>query len=375
MSKDNEFAEKTESSEKDQSEEMECDDEEEDEGSEEKYGQTLNVPQTFGEKPKCFQVEEDGEYWYIGSSVGNFLHLFRGILYRKYPGLERHLASKEERLKMAELNLGREVSASNIVLIKASEVEEILQGRGQKYIDTVKPTLMRKTRNSEAKKETAEMGTPGGTSKSRSTRQSWTPGSGLTNIYSANSHHLDAVACSTPLSKNKSQAIWRKRRRVYPLADLARDYDKLLQNADEEEVLVPIRLDMEIEGQRLRDVLTWNKNEKLISIDLFAQLLCEDLELNPEAFVGPIVNSMKNQIDEFPTANLLAEQPDQRVIIKLNINVGNISLIDQFEWDMQASENDPEELLENYAQIWVLVANLLALLHIRFERNLLGIRA
>ena len=28
----------------------------------------------------------------------------------------------------------------------------------------------------------------------------------------------------------------------------------------QEEQLVPIRLDMEIEGQRLRDMFTWNKN-------------------------------------------------------------------------------------------------------------------
>jgi SWI/SNF-related matrix-associated actin-dependent regulator of chromatin subfamily B protein 1 len=31
-------------------------------------------------------------------------------------------------------------------------------------------------------------------------------------------------------------------------------------NAAQPEVLVPIRLDMELDGQKLRDCFTWNKN-------------------------------------------------------------------------------------------------------------------
>ena len=33
-------------------------------------------------------------------------------------------------------------------------------------------------------------------------------------------------------------------------------------NGTQQEVLVPIRLDMEIEGQKLRDTFTWNRNGK-----------------------------------------------------------------------------------------------------------------
>jgi hypothetical protein len=32
------------------------------------------------------------------------------------------------------------------------------------------------------------------------------------------------------------------------------------ENSEQKEELVPIRLDMEIEGQKLRDCFTWNKN-------------------------------------------------------------------------------------------------------------------
>lgn len=34
------------------------------------------------------------------------------------------------------------------------------------------------------------------------------------------------------------------------------------ENASQPEVLVPIRLDMEIDGQKLRDAFTWNMNGK-----------------------------------------------------------------------------------------------------------------
>ncbi len=33
----------------------------------------------------------------------------------------------------------------------------------------------------------------------------------------------------------------------------------------------------------------------------------------------------------------------QRVIVKLNIHVGNTSLVDQFEWDLSEEKNSPEE--------------------------------
>ena len=41
---------------------------------------------TFGEKPIIFALEEKGEQFMIGSEVGEYLRLFRGALYKKYPG-------------------------------------------------------------------------------------------------------------------------------------------------------------------------------------------------------------------------------------------------------------------------------------------------
>jgi len=112
-------------------------------------------------------------------------------------------------------------------------------------------------------------------------------------------------------------------------------------NASLPEVLVPIRMDMDIEGQKLRDTFLWNKNETMVTPEMFAEVLCDDLDLNPVHFVPAISAAIQQQLDAFPSDqdNLLKEQMDQRVVIKLNIHIGNISLVDQFEWDLSEEKN------------------------------------
>merc|ERR1711973_929546 len=64
--------------------------------------------------------------------------------------------------------------------------------------------------------------------------------------------------------------------------------------------------------------------------------MCDDLDLNPMTFVPAIAQCIRQQLDSFPADGeaLIEGQHDQRVIIKLNIHVGNISLVDQLEWDL-----------------------------------------
>ena len=48
---------------------------------------------TYGEKPIIFKFDNDEtqtEYM-IGSEVGNYLRLFRGALYKKFPGKKQEL--------------------------------------------------------------------------------------------------------------------------------------------------------------------------------------------------------------------------------------------------------------------------------------------
>ncbi|XP_030872937.1 SWI/SNF-related matrix-associated actin-dependent regulator of chromatin subfamily B member 1 [Leptonychotes weddellii] len=230
--------------------------------------------------------------------------------------------------------------ATSVTLLKASEVEEILDGNDEKYkavsISTEPPTYLREQK---AKRNSQ-----------------WVP------TLPNSSHHLDAVPCSTTINRNR---MGRDKKRTFPLCFDDHDPAVIHENASQPEVLVPIRLDMEIDGQKLRDAFTWNMNDflqrthylysdqnqttttknpkKLMTPEMFSEILCDDLDLNPLTFVPAIASAIRQQIESYPTDSILEDQSDQRVIIKLNIHVGNISLVDQFEWDMSEKENSPEK--------------------------------
>lgn len=157
-----------------------------------------------------------------------------------------------------------------------------------------------------------------------------------------NSSHLDAVPQPTPINRNR---VLHKKVRTFPLCFDDTDPSTVHENAAQPEVLVPIRLDMDIEGQKLRDTFLWNRNESMLFAEQFAEVLCDDLDLNPPNFVPAIAAAIQQQVETFPSEsdNLLKEQQDQRVVIKLNIHLGNISLVDQFEWDISDGGNNPEE--------------------------------
>lgn len=51
--------------------------------------------------------------------------------------------------------------------------------------------------------------------------------------------------------------------------------------------------------------------------EMFAEILCDDLDLNPLAFVPAIASAIRQQIESYPTDSILEDQSDQRVIIKV----------------------------------------------------------
>lgn len=70
----------------------------------------------------------------IGSEVGHYLNYMKGALYKKYPSLWRRCPTLEERRKLLCLEIGyKSMSNSNIMLVKASEIETILRGLGEQY--------------------------------------------------------------------------------------------------------------------------------------------------------------------------------------------------------------------------------------------------
>lgn len=129
---------------------------------------------------------------------------------------------------------------------------------------------------------------------------------------------------------------------------------------------MPIRIDLEIEGYKLRDTFTWNLNgnqycrantktrklificiETLITHEQFAEVICLDLRLPPSLFVEPIAKSIKEQLEDYNLSAATPQETDElKTIIKLDITVGNKELIDQFEWDVGCPKNSPEEFAE-----------------------------
>lgn len=113
------------------------------------------------------------------------------------------------------------------------------------------------------------------------------------------------------------------------------DSSSSIDNAQQAEDLVPIRLDMEVEGQKLRDTFTWNKNgsnenksatlnhclflflEQLITPEMFAEILCDDLDLNTMAFVPAIAQAIKQQLESHHN-DFLEDNSDQRITIKVS---------------------------------------------------------
>ena len=137
------------------------------------------------------------------------------------------------------------------------------------------------------------------------------------------------------------------------------------QQAEQHEELVPVRLDIELDKLRLRDTFTWNLHEKLISQDFFTDYLLEDLQVPRDSApeVGRQVRQeMQEQIQNFYPHIIVEDGPletgrpysdhkddEMRIQIKLNITIGRITLVDQFEWDLNNPLNSPEEFARQMA--------------------------
>jgi len=250
------------------------------------------------------------------------LRMFRGSLYKRYPSLWRRTVSVEERRKIGEIFHVKNhwQYGTSLKIVRYHEVEDIFSGDGSRYRTSTKapampsPVLVRdKTKRASNWVQPAPN----------------------------NSLHLDAVTCSTPINKNRVGG--RIKMRTFPLCYDDLDPSLVHENSNRQEALIPIRLDMEFDGQKLRDCFTWNKNESMLTPEQFAELLCDDMDLNPMSFVPAIAGSIRQQVEAYPDEPTDDTATDQRVILKLNIHVGNVSLVDQFEWDMSEPQNSPED--------------------------------
>ena len=52
----------------------------------------------------------------------------------------------------------------------------------------------------------------------------------------------------------------------------------------------------------------------------------------------------------FKKLKIIFSSADARVIIKLNVHVGNVTVVDQMEWDMSESQNTAEDFAAQYCR-------------------------
>ncbi|PWN20835.1 SNF5-domain-containing protein, partial [Microstroma glucosiphilum] len=122
------------------------------------------------------------------------------------------------------------------------------------------------------------------------------------------------------------------------------------------EDLVPIRLEIDHEGWKLRDTFTWNASDDLTSHDEFSKNLCEDYGLPESSFVPLVREAIQAQISEYLSAKtssvdgtLTRTNPELRINIKLDITVGAMNLLDQFDWDILDETSSPEDFAAAFA--------------------------
>lgn len=152
-------------------------------------------------------------------------------------------------------------------------------------------------------------------------------------------------------------------RRVAPQLKVGRE--KAAQQAEQVEELVPVRLDIELDRLKLRDTFTWNLSDRVTNPVLFAQTLVEDFQIPPELRQN-IILQVDREINEqlqdyyphafFDDEALDPHQPysaykndEMRILIKLNITIGQHTLVDQFEWEINNPLNSPEEFARQMA--------------------------
>ncbi|KAI3423359.1 uncharacterized protein J3R85_011093 [Psidium guajava] len=114
--------------------------------------------------------------------------------------------------------------------------------------------------------------------------------------------------------------------------------------------LVPIRLDIEIDGQRYRDAFTWNPSDPDSEVVVFAKRTVKDLKL-PPAFITQIAQSIQSQLADFRSYEGQDMFAGEKIVpIKLDMRVNHTLVRDQFLWDLSNFESDPEEFARTFCR-------------------------
>lgn len=108
-------------------------------------------------------------------------------------------------------------------------------------------------------------------------------------------------------------------------------------------ILIPIRLNLEQNGNKVVDFFTWNLNDQSMTPEQFAHIYCQDLDFSASSSVhGQVVSAINEQLQEYATLASVVV-PDLHVIINLTCNLDSKLYEDNFEWNLNDSSLTPEQ--------------------------------
>ncbi|KAK9459798.1 uncharacterized protein V1516DRAFT_627626 [Lipomyces oligophaga] len=120
--------------------------------------------------------------------------------------------------------------------------------------------------------------------------------------------------------------------------------EQLEEAAEQPEVLIPIRINLDLGTYRLSDFFLWNLSENLITPEQFSAIMCTDLDIPTHIYAPQIANAIKTQIEEYaPVASIDLPPGIQNVIVHLSLHLAKHLYEDKFEWDLAGG--DPTAML------------------------------
>ncbi|OMJ87465.1 hypothetical protein SteCoe_10796 [Stentor coeruleus] len=141
-----------------------------------------------------------------------------------------------------------------------------------------------------------------------------------------------------------------KYRELYPVRSEISQFHRItkhnnIHNEDEGvSELVPIRIDIETEGRRFREFITWESKEPHFTPHSFAEIICEEQKL-PQNFVKEITRTVEQKLsryEKYHPGNYECLQ-----VLEIEVRVDNLVLRDRFIWDINNVDNSPEAFAQS----------------------------
>ncbi|CAL9733825.1 chromatin structure-remodeling complex subunit Sfh1p [Monosporozyma servazzii] len=120
--------------------------------------------------------------------------------------------------------------------------------------------------------------------------------------------------------------------------------------ASSEPIIIPIALNIENNGMRIIDHFTWNINDNSMTPEEFANIYCQDLDLNNYTNLNQqITNVIIETIQENENLASIKFNQDLQILVNLTCHLQDWFLEDNFQWNL----NDPSLTPESFAEILV----------------------